>query len=89
MGAEEDVAVALEGLVEDRAARLRSRADVVLELEVVREDGVVGLGGLDVLGPGPQGRGPAGEHCRQQQRKPEPRARHGPPVSPLPAGGAT
>lgn len=50
---EEQVTVALEGLVQDGAARLRGRTDVVLELEVVREDGVAQVGRLDVLGPRP------------------------------------
>lgn len=88
-GTEEQVTVALEGLVEDGAAYLRGRTDVVLELEGVREDGVALLGGLDVLGPWPQGRRPPSERCRQQQRKPERGACHSPPVSSLPVGRAT
>lgn len=69
-GTEEQVAVALKSLVQNGAARLRGRIDVVLELEAVREDGVVPVGGLDVLGPRPQGHGPLSERCRQQQRTP-------------------
>lgn len=68
---EEQVTVALEGLVEDGAAHLRGRTEMVLELEAVREDGVPQLRGLNVLGPWPQGRRPPSERCRQQQRKPE------------------
>lgn len=86
---EEQVTVAEESLVQDGAARLRGRTDVVLELKAVREDGVVPVGGLDVLGPRPQRRGPPSERCRQQQRKPESGSCHGPPVSSVPAGRAT
>lgn len=78
--AEEQVTVALEGLVEDGAANLRGRTEMVLELEALREDGVPQLRGLNVLGPWPQGRRPPSERCRQQQRKPERGACHGPPV---------
>lgn len=89
LGTEEQVTVAMESLVEDGAAGLRGRSDVVLELEAVRGDGVVPVGGLDVLGPRPQGRGGPSERCRQQQREPEPGACHGPPVSSVPAGRTT
>lgn len=81
LGTEEQITVALESLIEDGTARLRGRSDVVLELEAGRGDGVVPVGGLDVLGPRPQGCGRPSERCRQQQREPEFGACHGPPVS--------
>lgn len=64
-GTEEQVTVALEGLVEDGAAHLRGRTLVVLELEGVRYDGVAPVGSFDVLGPWPQGRRPPSGSCRQ------------------------
>lgn len=88
-GTEEQVAVALESLVEDYAAGLRSRTDMVPELEVVGVQGVAPVVALDVLGPGPQSRREARERRRQQQREPKLGGRHGRPEPSLSAARAT